>query len=282
MQYNKLTPAEERVIIDKGTEPPFTGEFVKNHRHGIYLCKRCNAELYRQTDQFNSHCGWASFDDEIAGAITRIPEADGKRTEIVCANCGGHLGHVFLNEGYTDKQIRHCVNSISMKFVPTPDSNTETAYFSSGCFWGTEYYFLRAEGVKHTTVGYMGGTVEYPTYEDVCSQTTGHLETTELLFDKRTTSYEAMVRLFFETHDFTQTNGQGPDIGSQYLSCIFYTSEEQRQIAQHHIDLLTQKGYKVATMLREASHFWRAENYHQQYYHNKGGRPYCHSYKKIF
>ncbi len=282
MQYNKLTPAEERIIINKGTEPPFTGEFVKNSRSGTYICKRCNAELYRQSDQFDSHCGWASFDDEIEGAIARIPDADGRRTEIVCAKCGGHLGHVFLNEGYTEKQTRHCVNSISMKFVPTADPNTETAYFASGCFWGTEYHFMRTTGVKSTTVGYMGGSVEDPTYEEVCSQTTGHLETTEVVFDRQKTSYEAFVRLFFETHDFTQTNGQGPDIGSQYLSCIFYTSDEQRQIAQKYIDWLTDKGYRTATMLKEATRFWRAENYHQQYYDNKGGRPYCHSYKKIF
>lgn len=156
------------------------------------------------------------------------------------------------------------------------------AYFASGCFWGTEYYFMKAAGVIYTTVGFMGGHVENPTYKQVCEKNTGHLEVTEVDFDPNETSYENLVKLFFETHNFTQTNGQGPDIGPQYLSCIFYTTNEEKQIAQKYIDILTQKGFIVATMLRPVSTFWRAEDYHQQYYDNKGTTPYCHFYKKIF
>lgn len=158
----------------------------------------------------------------------------------------------------------------------------ETAIFASGCFWGTEYWFMKAPGVQATTVGYIGGTVENPTYQAVCTGTTGHLEATKVVFDATKTNYEQLCKLFFETHDFTQTDGQGPDIGSQYLSAIFYLNESQKEIATQIIANLSAKGYEVATVLRPASHFWEAENYHQQYYAHKGTTPYCHLYRPIF
>ena len=125
MKYNKLTPEEQKVILHKATEMPYTGQYTNNKESGTYVCKQCNAELYRSKDKFDSHCGWPSFDDEIPGAVTRTPDADGRRTEIICSNCGGHLGHVFLGEGFTEKNTRHCVNSISLKFIPDKKNKTD-------------------------------------------------------------------------------------------------------------------------------------------------------------
>ncbi|WP_321331207.1 peptide-methionine (S)-S-oxide reductase MsrA [uncultured Bacteroides sp.] len=159
---------------------------------------------------------------------------------------------------------------------------TSTAYFASGCFWGTEYHFMKQKGVISTAVGFMGGSEEYPTYPEVKTGTTGHLETVEVVYNPVEVSYGDLVKLFFETHDFTQTDGQGPDIGSQYLSAIFYLSEEQLLISQKYIAILQAKGYDIATSLRSAGHFWLAEDYHQQYYEHKGTTPYCHIYRKIF
>ncbi len=288
MKYNPLTPEEQAVILHKATERPFTGEYDTVFAKGTYVCKQCDAPLYRSEDKFDAHCGWPSFDDEIPGAVKRIPDADGQRTEITCANCGAHLGHVFVGEGLTPKNTRYCVNSISMKFIPAVEKTElknpteEIAYFASGCFWGTEYHFMKAKGVISTTVGYMGGHIKNPTYREVCTGTTGHVETTEVAFDKSKTTYEDMIRLYFETHDFTQVGGQGPDIGDQYRSVIFYASEDQRKIAEKYIGILTEKGYKVATILRPAPEFWKAEDYHQEYYAKNHGTPYCHIYHKIF
>ncbi len=283
MNFNKLTPEEERIIINKGTELPYTGEYLNNQQEGIYLCKRCEAPLYLSDDKFDSHCGWPSFDDEIHEAIKRTPDADGRRTEITCSHCGAHLGHVFLNEHLTPKNTRHCVNSLSMKFVPVSGNDRfEKAYFASGCFWGTEYYFEKAKGVLKTTVGYMGGHTDNPTYQQVCSGNTGHAETMEVLYDTRQTSYEEMVKLFFETHDFTQYNRQGPDVGTQYRSVIFYTSQQQEDTAIKYKKILEEKGYQVATRIEQGNIFWKAEDYHQQYYKKRHQAPYCHVYRSIF
>lgn len=283
MNYNELTLEEERVIIHKGTEPPFSGKYYEHKEEGTYICKRCNAPLYRSKDKFNSNCGWPSFDDEIPGAVKRVPDVDGVRTEIICSNCGAHLGHVFIGEGFTEKDVRHCVNSISLNFVSSKEGvNTQTAYFAGGCFWGMEYFFQNEEGVISTRVGYMGGHKQNPTYHEVCSGTTGHAETIEVVYDFSKTTFEKLARLFFEIHDPTQINRQGPDIGEQYRSVIFYMNDEQKQTAEKLIKTLEEKGHKIATELTKANKFWEAEEYHQDYYMNKGERPYCHFYQKRF
>lgn len=286
MKYNKLTEEEKIVILRKGTEMPFMGEFTHNKEKGIYLCKQCDTPLFVSGDKFESESGWPSFDDAIEGRVKKIPDPDGRRTEIVCSTCGGHLGHVFFGERFTPKNTRYCVNSISMKFQNANDKiKTETkkyAYFASGCFWGTEYWFMKNYDVK-TDVGYMGGIKYNPTYQEVSSGRTGHVETVRVEYDPLKINYEDLVKLFFETHDYSQTDGQGPDIGSQYLSVIFYNDENEKKIAEKYIGILKKKGF-VATSLKDArkSKFWIAEDYHQEYYKKKKGTPYCHTYKKIF
>ena len=217
---NKLTKEEEHIIVHKGTELPFSGEYVHTKEDGIYSCRRCDTPLFLSDDKFDSECGWPSFDDEIKGAVKRVPDADGRRVEIICASCGAHLGHVFEGEGFTSKNTRHCVNSISLNFEKDSNPNKK-AYFAGGCFWGVEYYFQKQKGVKSVISGYMGGFVDNPTYEIVSTGNSGHLEVVEVTYDESVVSYESLAKLFFEIHDFTQTNGQGPDIGSQYLSAIF-------------------------------------------------------------
>lgn len=280
-KYNTLTLEEEYVIVNKGTERPYSGEYNDNKKKGTYYCKRCNAPLYQSENKFDSHCGWPSFDDEIKGAVNRVPDLDGMRTEIICSNCGGHLGHVFTGEGFTEKNIRHCVNSISLIFKEDR-MNTETAYFAGGCFWGVEHLMKKQNGVISTTVGYIGGVKENPTYEEVCTGKTGHAEVLEIIFNPEIISFEELAKLFFEIHDFSQVNRQGPDIGTQYRSGVFFTNDEQKNVIEKLIVILKEKGYKVATEINKANKFWKAEDYHQDYYDVTGKQPYCHTYKKIF
>jgi|WetSurMetagenome_2_1015567.scaffolds.fasta_scaffold00088_33 peptide methionine sulfoxide reductase msrA/msrB len=281
--YNKLSVEEERVIVHKGTEMPFSGQYNNFFETGYYHCKRCNARLYSSDDKFESGCGWPSFDNEIKGAIRRQKDADGRRTEILCSNCGAHLGHIFEGEGLTEKNVRHCVNSTSLIFVPNKkESLTAKAYFAGGCFWGVEHLFKQKEGVISAISGYMGGSMERPSYRDVTSGKTGHLEVVEVTYDPAKVNYETLVKYFFEIHDPTQVGGQGPDIGEQYISAIFYGNDEEKKIIQKLIDVLIIRGYAVVTKALPAKAFWKAEEYHQNYYDKNKQQPYCHVYRKKF
>jgi peptide methionine sulfoxide reductase msrA/msrB len=278
-----LNRKEAYVILQKGTEAPFTGKFNKHHVKGVYTCRQCDAKLYVSDSKFKSNCGWPSFDDEIKGAVKHQRDADGRRTEIVCAQCDGHLGHVFVGERYTEKNTRHCVNSISLEFLPAAKSGLEEAVFAGGCFWGVEYLFQQIPGVAKTTVGYTGGTsTRRPTYKQVCTGRTGHAEALQVVYDPSRVTYETLARRFFEIHDFTQLNRQGPDMGNQYRTAVFYTDEDQKKTAEELIKLLSDKGHRVQTKLEKSGKFWAAETYHQDYYLKTGKQPYCHAPKKVF
>lgn len=271
------------VVQSKGTEKPFSGEYDDFGESGTYLCRQCGLPLFRSQTKFHSGCGWPSFDEEMKDAIVQKIDADGMRTEIVCARCAAHLGHVFVGEHLTAKNTRHCVNSLSLDFVSDLNvQDTEEAIFAAGCFWGVEYYLKQLPGVLKTEVGYTGGHQKNPTYQQVCSGTTGHYEAIRVVYDPTKINYEDLTKYFFEIHNPTQTSGQGPDLGQQYLSAIFYYDDEQKKIALKLMNELEQLGYRVATKLLPVSTFWRAETYHQDYYEKMGKEPYCHRYEKKF
>lgn len=273
-----LTPAVKRIICNKATEYPNTGEYTDHLvKSGTYLCRRCGLALFRAQSQFHSGCGWPSFDDDVVQAVKQIPDKDGQRTEILCARCDGHLGHVFIGEYFTHKNLRHCVNSASLDFVADDQVlDTEEAIVAGGCFWGVDHFLRLVPGVLKVEVGYSGGSVLNPSYEQVCRGDTGHYEVARVVYDVAKTDYHTVLKRFFEIHDPTQRTGQGPDIGSQYKSAVFYYNEEQQKEAQGLIKLLQERGYNVATRLLEVQAFWPAEGYHQDYYAKHSKAPYCH------
>ena len=292
MKFNVLTEAEQRVILNKGTEYPGTSEFTDSEANGTYICKQCNQPLYTSATKFNSHCGWPSFDDEIAGAVTRVRDADGRRTEIVCSNCQGHLGHVFEGEMMTPKNTRHCVNGISMNFVeggealpaiiknePLDMSKLDTATFGAGCFWCVEVLFQKLKGVHHVESGYAAGKLKNPTYKMVCEGNTGSVEVAQIVFDPSIITYEKLVDILFHVHDPTTLNQQGGDHGTQYRSVIFYHNDEQKAIASEvlkHIDASNLWSNPVVTAIEPIRNYSTAEQYHQDYYNlNKETNGYC-------
>jgi peptide methionine sulfoxide reductase msrA/msrB len=276
-----LTPEEYRVLCQAGTERPFTGKYNDQYKEGIYACGACGTPLFSSETKYDHGTGWPSFTAPIGEDRIEFREDRSHgmvRIEVRCAACGSHLGHVF-EDGPAPTRQHYCINSIALDFKPAGqvevanEDGSQTAVFAAGCFWGVEDKFRRIKGVLSTRVGYTGGHTKDPTYKKVCSDTTGHAESVEVIFDPKQVSYPELLDAFFRFHDPTQVNRQGPDVGTQYRSAVFYQNETQKEAALKAIAKLNASGQydrPVATQVIPATEFYQAEEYHQKYYEKLG------------
>lgn len=301
-----LTPEQYEVMRRNGTEAPFRNQYWNNHKQGLYVDRITGEALFSSADKFDSGTGWPSFTRPVDPAAI-LEKNDGShgisRIEARAKKSDSHLGHIF-DDGPQPSGLRYCINSASLRFIPVEDLEKEgykqylplftpgtkrsgmtsqetvqTATFAAGCFWGVEYAFRKIPGVLKTTVGYTGGRTKNPTYEQVCSHTSGHAEAVQVEFDPSKVSYEKLLEAFWAIHDPTTVDRQGPDIGSNYRSAIFYNSPEQEKEAKALKEKLGKSGkFKrpIVTEIAPAAEFYKAEDYHQQYFEKNGMKPQCH------
>src|SRR5262245_45829475 len=286
----RLSPEQFDVLRSSGTERPFCGALLDNKQTGVYTCAGCGLPLFSSDAKFHSGTGWPSFFQPIAegNVAEQGDHSHGMtRTEINCARCDGHLGHVF-DDGPRPTGLRFCLNSASLNFTPSEKlaeladpiaekPQTATAIFAGGCFWCTEAAFEQLEGVLDVQSGYSGGKKETANYERVCDGDTGHAEVIRIMYDPKRISYEQLLDVFFDAHDPTQLNRQGNDFGTQYRSAIFFADETQRKVAEAKIRQLTEARVfdePIVTKLEPLTAFYPAEDYHQDYARQNPNEPY--------
>lgn len=270
-----LTPEQYRITREKGTERAHSSEMCNLFEPGRYACVCCETPLFDSEEKFQSGTGWPSFTQPIKENAVAYHKDRGfgmYRIETVCNTCDAHLGHVF-QDGPPPSGLRYCINAVAMKKLET---NMRKATFGGGCFWCTEAIFQRLKGVTEVKSGYSGGKVNNPTYREVTSGLTGHAEAVEITYNKDEISFEDILRIHLTTHDPTTLNRQGADRGTQYRSIIFYRNDEEREAAMSVIkEVQTAYDDMIVTDLQMFESFFEAEGYHQDYYNQNTGKPYC-------
>ena len=269
-----LTPEQYNITRLKGTERAFSSELCSYFEPGRYACICCGTELFDAETKFESGTGWPSFTQPIRENVVAYHKDNsfGTRIEAVCNTCDAHLGHVF-QDGPKPSGLRYCMNAVSLKKVVVNEKKID---FGGGCFWCTEAIFQRIKGVVKVESGYSGGTTINPTYREVCSGVTGHAEVVEITYNPDEISFDDLLRIHLSTHNATTVDRQGADRGSQYRSIIFYRTEEEKQAALKIVDEM-QKSYSdmIVTQLEMFEHFYKAEDYHQNYYNRNQEGGYC-------